>query len=367
MGGAERQLHYIVRALAEVGVDVRVYSLEGEAASAGSFGLTGVECRNFGWLPGPPLRLLLLLAGLCRFRPHVIQSMHSYTNLYSAIAGKLLGVISIGGLRSDLETCARDNGRFTRLLLNWPDAVAVNSRAAIEQVTGAGLADPSRLHLLSNVIALEAFPEALPGASAAGGECVSICVTRLFPRKRVDVFLRALALARAEEPGLRGVVVGFGPEESHLRQLAAELGVASAVQFLGAREDIGSLLRQAAMFVFCSESEGTPNVILEAMAAGLPVITTPAGDVADVVTPAGAGYIVPFGNVDAVASAMLHLARFPKVRSELGAAGRTYISRNRDASKLAERLLGLYTEVARSTSRGRANLLKHIAQHCPQI
>ncbi len=218
MGGAERQLHYIARALAEVGVDVRVYSLEGEPASAGSFGLTGVECRNFGRIQGPPLRLLLLLAGLCRFRPHVIQSVHQ----------------------------------------------------------------------------------------------------------------------------------------------------AAAVQFLGAREDIGSLLRQAAMFVFCSESEGTPNVILEAMAAGLPVITTLAGDVVDVVRPAGAGYIVPFGNVDAIASAMFHLARFPKVRSELGAAGRSYISRNRDASKLAERLLGLYTEVARSASRGRASLLKHIAQHCPQ-
>jgi glycosyltransferase involved in cell wall biosynthesis len=366
LGGAERQVYYMARALADAGVEVRIYSLLDGAAFGDALRVMRVECRHFGFLPGLPLRLLVLLAGLGRFRPHIIQSMHSYTNVYSAVAGRLLGVPSIGGLRSDFQSCLRDNGRFARLLLTLPDAVAVNSRTAIEQVTEAGLVDPSRLHLLSNVIEMGVFGGPLPPAVRANrGECACICVTRLFPLKRVDVFLRALAAARAAEPGLRGMVVGFGPETGRLQRLAAALGLLpDAVRFLGPREDIADLLRQAAMFVFCSESEGTPNVILEAMAAGLPVITTPAGDAADVVEPAGAGYIVPFGDVDAVAGAMIRLARSPELRCRSGTAGRSYIARHRDAATLAGRLFKLYADVARASWRGcRADLLQLLAQY----
>ena len=366
VGGAERQAYYMARALTGIGVEVRIYSVLEGAAFGDALRCMRVECRHFGWPPGLPLRLLVLLAGLRRFRPHVIQSMHSYTNVYSAIAGRLMRVPAIGGLRSDLHSCLEDNGRFARLLLTLPDAVAVNSRTAIEQVTGAGLVDRSRLHLLSNVIEMETFGGPLPaGVRANSGECTCICVTRLFPLKRVDIFLRALAAARAAEPRLRGMVVGFGPETGRLQNLAGELGLLpDAVRFLGPREDIADLLRQAAMFVFCSQSEGTPNVILEAMAAGLPVITTPAGDAADVVEPAGAGYIVPFGDVEAVAGSIVRLSRSPELRCRFGTAGRGYIARHRDAATLAGRLFQLYADVARTSRRGRrADLLQRLAQY----
>lgn len=366
LGGAERQIYYMARALTEGGVEVRIYSLLEGAAFGDALRLMGVPLLHFGWPPGLPLRLLLLLAALARFRPHVIQSMHSYTNIYSALAGRLLGVPAIGGLRSDLQSCLADSGRFSRLLLSLPDAVAVNSRTAMAQVARAGLVHASRLHLLSNVIDMETFGGPLPAAVRANrGECTCICVTRLFPLKRVDVFLRALAAARSADPRLRGVVVGFGPEAGRLQNLAAELGLLpDAVRFLGPREDIADLLRQAAMFVFCSESEGTPNVILEAMAAGLPVVTTPAGDAPGVMEAAGAGHIVPFGDVNAVAAAMVRLAASPDLRCQFGTAGRAYIARHRDAATLAERLFQLYADVARtSRRRRRADLLRHLAQY----
>lgn len=364
IGGAERQAFYMARALAEAGVEVRIFSLAGGGAYEDALRRMRVEAKQFGWLPGVPVRLMLLLAGMRRFRPHVVQSVHTYTNVYSALAARILGAVSIGGLRSDLSACFTDNGRFSRFLFTWPDGVVANSRTAIDQVTQAGLLDPSRLHFLANVIELETFADPPAGDGRDDNvECVCICVTRLFPFKRVDVFLRALATARTIEPRLRGIVVGFGPEAARLRQLAAELGLhPGALRFLGPREDIAALLQQAAIFVFCSESEGSPNVILEAMAARLPVITTPAGDAADIVESAGAGYVVPFGNVDTVSAAMVQLARSPELRAKFGKAGRDYVARHRAPAELAGRLLRIYADVARTSGRRRNHLLERVAQ-----
>jgi glycosyltransferase involved in cell wall biosynthesis len=364
MGGAERQAYYIVRALKEAGVNVRVFSLYPGEAYEGTLREMGVESKHFGWVPGLPLRIPILLAQLRRFRPHVVQSVHAFTNVYSGIAGRVLGAVSVGGLRSDLQCCLRDNGPFSRFLLTLPDAVAANSHAAIREVVQSQMLDPSRLHLLSNAIDLNGFSGRVDDPDNTG-DCTCICITRLVPLKRVDIFLRALVVARKIEPRLRGVVAGAGPESERLHQIAAELGLSSeALRFLGPREDIADLLRQSTMFVFCSESEGSPNVVLEAMATGIPVITTPAGDAADVVESAGAGLVVPFGDVNAVANSMVQLARSAELRRTFGAAGRRYITSCHDVSQLAEQLLKIYAKVARTTARGRRNGLLECVAAC---
>jgi len=363
MGGAERQSYYMIRALTEAGVDVRIYSvIDSNTAYADALRHMGVESRHFGWMPGFPLRLLLLLKWLRQFRPHIVQSMHNFTNAYSALAGRILRVLSVGGLRSDLQSCLRDNGRFGEFLLKAPDGIAVTSRTGAADVINSGSLRPDSVHVLPNVIDSDGFPE--PAISSNDKDCICISVSRLMPLKRLDVFLRALVLARQTDTSLRGVVVGSGPEASQLEQLAAELGLLPhGVRFLGAREDIADLLRKSAMFVFCSESEGTPNVVLEAMAAGLPVITTPAGDAADLVRAAAAGMVVRFGDVESIAANMIQLARFPQLRSRLGRDGRDYIARNCDVSLLPQRLFKIYSDAARNSLRIRADVLERVARY----
>ncbi len=364
-GGAERQAYYMIRALTGAGVQVQMYMVDNRnTAYADTLCQMGVETYRFGRAPGPPLRLLLLLKRLRQFRPHIIQSLHNFTNVYSALAGRLLGVVSLGGLRSDLQSCLTENGRFGKFLLTGPDAIAVNSRAAAIDVINSGIVSAERVHVLPNVIDIEGFPEPAATSADHDGDCVCICVSRLMPFKRIDVFLRALELARRTEPRLRGVLVGFGPEAPRLEQLAAELGLLPRfVQFTGPREDVADLLRQSDMFVFCSESEGSPNVVLEAMTAGLPVITTPAGDAAELIKSARGGIVVKFGDVSAVAEGMIQLARSPETRIRFGKAGRSYISQNCGVSMLATRLFKIYSEVARTSLRNRGDLLDRVARY----
>lgn len=369
MGGAERQAYYMIRALTNAGVQVRMYMVEfRNTAYAEALSQMGVESCYFGWMPGLPLRLLLLLKHLRQFRPHVVQSLHNFTNAYSALAGRALGVASIGGLRSDLQSCLRDNGRFGKLLLTGPDAIAANSRAAAIDLINSGIVNAKCVHVLPNVIDTEGFPEPAAISAEDANDCLCICVSRLLPLKRIDVFLRALELARRSEPRLRGVVVGFGPEAPRLEQLAAELKLLpDVVQFTGPREDIADLLGQSAMFVFCSESEGSPNVVLEAMAAGLPVITTPAGDAAELIRASQGGMVVKFRDVSAIAESMVQLARSPETRIRFGKAGRNYIARNCSVSTLATRLFEIYSEVARTSLRNRGDLLNRVTRYSRQI
>ena len=358
LAGAEKQAFYIAKSLAEAGIAVRVYNLSRGGEYEEALREMHVESRCFGWAPSFPLRLALLVSSLRSFRPNIIQSVHAYTNAYSALAGRILGAVSVGGLRSDLTSCLAENGRFARRLLTLPDGIAVNSKSAVEELRNAGLVDLKRVHFLPNAIDLETYP-----VSTARG-CKAIFVSRLLPSKRPDMFVRALAQARMKAPELTGVVVGYGREEERVRKLAEELGLLpSAVTFLGFRDDIASLLQQASMFVFCSESEGTPNVVLEAMAASLPVITTPAGDAAEIVEQAEAGFVVKFGDVEAAAEAMVQLARSPELRRKLGSAGRTFVARTRASSELAGRLLTIYRDVARRSTRGsRGDFARRISE-----
>ncbi len=107
-------------------------------------------------------------------------------------------------------------------------------------------------------------------------------VARLIPVKACDVFLRALADCRGLP--LKAAIVGDGPERAALETLTAELGLQHQVKFCGARQQAGQFFSAFDAFVLSSKSEGTPMTLLEAMAAGVPIVTTEVGGIPDVVT-----------------------------------------------------------------------------------
>ena len=179
-----------------------------------------------------------------------------------------------------------------------------------------------------------------------------MAIGRMCPEKRFDRFLEALARARHAAQELRGMIVGDGPEEPDLRRRAVDLGLLpNDVLFPGRRDDVPALLRQADMLVLSSDYEGFPNVILEAMAARLPVITTPAGDAGVVVEDGISGYVVPSDDIAMMADRMVRLASSQGLRRELGAAGRRRVEQCYSFDGLAERLLSAYETVARRLDR----------------
>ena len=146
-------------------------------------------------------------------------------------------------------------------------------------------------------------------------------VGNLAAKKDQGTMLRAFAVVRGMQPNARLVVVGTGPREQELRRLAHDLGIGDAVQFLGMRDDVPDLLPGFDTFVLSSLHEGLSIALVEALAAGVPIVATRVGGIPELVTHGEYGLLVPPADPAALASAMVWLARDPAVRGRLSTAG----------------------------------------------
>lgn len=155
-----------------------------------------------------------------------------------------------------------------------------------------------------------------------------LCVARQYPRKHITDLLLAMPMVRRVFPRARALIVGDGPEHAQLLQLARDLRLGDAVQFLGALpndDDVARMYRRADIFCLPSVQENWGIVFTEAMASGLPVVATNAAAIPEVVPHNQAGLLVPPGNVDALAAALIELLCNPEQRAAFGAFGRQHV------------------------------------------
>lgn len=353
-GGAEKQLIYQAKALRNAGFEVRVYCLtKGEPYEA----LLQRESLAPIWFGqwGHPLSRLLRLINLLRaFRPHFLHSAHFYTNIYAAVASWFVGGIAMGSLRSDLDYELSANGLWGSWLLRLPHVILANSHLARQRAIAYGL-HPGKVFILPNVIDLEAYDrqasQPLPFRLPQGRIWV-VTVCRLIDAKRLDRFLRILAQARQQMPEIGGIVAGEGPLRQSLEGQAKALGLfPDGVIFLGHCENVPALLSQMDVFVLTSDHEGFPNGILEAMAGALPVIATPAGDVARVVRDGMSGFIVAREDESAFVERLLRLAQHPLLRQTMGGIGRQTVIQSYSHLSLTQTLGQLYYQIANSLDR----------------
>jgi glycosyltransferase involved in cell wall biosynthesis len=349
VGGAEKQLVLHVKALRQMGADVHVYSLTRGDYHESAITAMQVPVSWFGRTTQPATRVIALTAALRRFKPHVVQSTHTFTNLYAAFAARAIGAVSIGALRSSLQHTASANGVWTRPLLKLPTALVVNSESARALIARLDLVRPERLFVLRNAIECPAEDAAAARSGRAEfsvAHVVALAAGRLVRVKRFDWFIEAVAEARKTVP-VHGVIVGEGPERSALQSLVDRLGLKPFIVFRGAVDDTGPEFRAAHLLVCSSEDEGVPNVVLEAMAHGLPVVTTAAGDLPLVVQDGVTGFVVQPGDVASLADRIVRLAQSPEQRGVLGDGGRAAIRSTFAADRLGPALLSMYRAVGR--------------------
>ncbi len=157
-------------------------------------------------------------------------------------------------------------------------------------------------------------------------------------------FFTALAALPDGYP-VEALIIGGGRREAEMRRLAAELGLAGRVHFLGQRDDVPDLLSALDLFVLPSHSEGVSLALLEAMAAGLPVIATAVGGLPEVVTDGDNGLLVPPEDPEALATALERLLEDPALAQRLGANARRHVEENFSLERLGREINEIYTEL----------------------
>jgi glycosyltransferase involved in cell wall biosynthesis len=167
------------------------------------------------------------------------------------------------------------------------------------------------------------------------------CVANLHPRKRLADAIVALASIRCSAPDaeLRFVGGGDAAERARLERIAAHAGVADVVSFAGQTSDVASEIAQARIVALPSSCEGVPTALLEAMAAGRPVVSTRVGHVDSIVDDGVEGFLVEVGDINTLAARITRLLLRPDLAGRMGAAGRRRADRH-DVRRVAADLLG---------------------------
>jgi glycosyltransferase involved in cell wall biosynthesis len=180
---------------------------------------------------------------------------------------------------------------------------------------------------------------------------VVVCVARFDPDKRHDVLLRALAATRDRGHAFRCDLVGEGPSLVASRELCTELGLEGQVRFLGAidRDDVLERLSDADVFALVSMYEGMPGSILEAMAAGLPVVGTDVNGIRELVADGVTGRLVAAGDVEQTAVALAELLADAALRAQMGRAGRACAAERYDFARVVTAKAAMYRGVSKAS------------------
>lgn len=232
-----------------------------------------------------------------------------------------------------------------RLAIGGPTRLVVVSRTLERVARRVWRIPEQRLARVPNGIAVARYAAARPvepPLRRSPEDVVAIAVGGLRPEKNPARLLRLVA-ALPERPPVRLVMVGEGSERPALERLAAPLG--DRVLLLGARHDVPELLAASDLFLLGSDTEQMPLALLEAMAAGLPVVATAVGDVREMVAVANRPFVLPPADERGLARALAMLAADPALRARLGAANRARARAAYDEARMVEAWRALFSGI----------------------
>jgi sugar transferase (PEP-CTERM/EpsH1 system associated) len=295
-----------------------------------------------------------------RERPDIVHTHAWGTLVEGLIAARLARVpLVIHGEHGTLQLKPHQRWLQRRGWNAADQVLSVSSRLAERLAQDVGF-PLRRVRTLRNGVDLTRFnridrDKVRAGLGVRPDQSVLVTVGRLVPVKDHATLLESLQILRREGMSPLLLVAGEGPLAEMLASRAAALDVDKNVRWLGYRSDVESVLAAGDVFVLSSKSEGLSNTILEAMAAGLPVVATRVGGADEIMLNGETGVLVPPASPDALADALAYLLRDPDARAAMGAAGRERVRAEFSLDAMVTRYEALYLELTRQkpgTPRG---------------
>ncbi|MFI5354798.1 MAG: glycosyltransferase [Desulfobaccales bacterium] len=259
-------------------------------------------------------------------------------NIWGRILGRLARVPAIVGNCRGGGAPRRQHERWL-----WPLAqhLVCNSAALKRVLTQSCGVPEARLSVIPNGVDVDYFQ---PASEAGPYPAVALSVARMVPDKDLDTLIRAFAEVAPDFPQAQLWLVGEGPLLGNLQQLAGEILPSGAWRFIPPQADLRPLFHKSGLLALSSRTEALPNVVLEAMAAGLPVAATAVGGVPELVTPARTGWLAPPEDPPALAAALRRLLANPEQCRKFGRAARRRVVQDFSLGAMVSR----YEEVLRA-------------------
>jgi glycosyltransferase involved in cell wall biosynthesis len=318
MGGQEKLLVEIARHTDRAALDLHFVSLTTRGVLADDIEACGWPVTALNAPPGVRPRLMLRLARLFRqLKADVVHTHDDRPNIHGAPAARLAGIRRVIHTRHHQGVhLSRRQQWLVRLASVCNHRFVCISHDSAVYAAQQGIAR-RRLHVIHNGIDVDRF--AYRGPEEKG---YAIVVARLAPQKGIHYLLDAVPRIVSQCPDFTLHIAGEGPCRAELEQQTDRLGIRERVQFLGEVHDVPERLAKARLFLLPSLTEGISLTLLEAMARGLPVLTTLVGGNPEVVEDGQTGLLVPPGSVEALAQTIPTIWTSPQMCRRMGEQGR---------------------------------------------
>jgi glycosyltransferase involved in cell wall biosynthesis len=351
IGGIERMVLDLVFALPEAEFTTSFCTFDREGQLASEVAARGMSLHFRKRQRGLDAGFVLWLAKLLRRERIQILHAHNATAFfYGAAAARLAPGTRFLYTEHDraFPTPWRERGLHA-LLARGVDAAVTVSDTLRDNLVRYEAFPADRLHVVKNGVTLRAPQRdgaAMRAELGIGMRPTAGIVARLAPVKNHALLLRAWKQVLETVPNAVLLVVGNGSTEPATRALADELGLGDAVRFVGFRLDVAEILASLDVFVLSSLSEGLSLTLLEAMAAGLPIVATRVGGNPEVVQDGDTGLLVPSGDPPALARALARLLLDAELRVQMGESGRRRYSQNFTLQAMVRGYVRLYRRLA---------------------
>lgn len=355
--GAEKQMLLLATRLPRSEFEVHVCALTRGGPLAEELRAAGIPVTVIGkrWR-ADPLAYARLERLVRRLRPDLVQTWLFAGNAYGRLAALRARVPVIVASERCVDPWKSElQHALDRLLARRTTAVVVNSDGVRDFYEQHGIA-PTLLRVIANGVDLPPQPlgtreQLLAELGLPADARLLAGVGRLWPQKRVKDLIWATDLLQVIRSDAHLLVIGDGPQRARLEQYAQQCRVDQRVHFLGQRDDVPRLLAHCDLLWLASAYEGLPNVVLEAMAAGIPVVATDIPGTRELVLPRITGYLVPVGDRAELARCANKLLDDPQLRQQMGRAGRERVAAHYSVEQMVSRFAELYRDLLSAVPR----------------
>ncbi|MGI5513246.1 glycosyltransferase [Streptomyces sp. CA-106131] len=350
LGGAEKQLVLLARGLSARGIRTHLAVMfekgarEQELRDSGvSVVELGFRCQGLESLAGDIRAFAHFVAFLRKEWPGVLQAFLFHSYVMAAPAARLARVpVLIAGRRS-LGFFKRGNRlalAVERVATRWTDFLVANATAIADEVRRDERVPSAKISVIPNGMEPNEFESAEP-ADVDTALPVVLCVANFATHKGHRYLLEACGMLQRSGRPCTLVLIGDGAERPELQRLTDRLGL--DVRFLGARTDVARFLARADAVVLPSLYEGSSNAVMEAMAAGRPLVATAVGGTPELLE--GRGVLVPPADAAAIAEGLDQVLGDPEAAADLGRKAREWAMANLTADVMVDRYITLYQQL----------------------
>jgi glycosyltransferase involved in cell wall biosynthesis len=343
-GGTERQMTELIRRLDRSRFEVHVAALHRRGAWLERVEECAASIEEFpirGFGRAGTLTQARRFAAWCRARGlALVHTADRYANIFGLPAAALAGVpVRIANRREINPANSPAHIALQRAAYACAHVVVANCRAAADRLVAERVPN-SRVRVVPNGIDLAAYAARAHEAPIRR----IVTVANLRREKAHEVLFEAVPMVLQRCPDAEFIIAGNGPRRHELEGLASARGIGSRVRFIGHTDDVASLLASSDMFVLPSRSEAFPNSLIEAMAAGLPIVATRVGGIVELVDNQRTGVLVPPDNPRALGHAILDLIQWRSHAARLGRAARADVESRYSWDRMISSFERLYLE-----------------------